>query len=70
MWAKSNKIRGNGAPRIGSRSNIKNRGGSAPQIGFPRLHPPFSSYPPYVTGQGVRKKKVKGLLLGPKQVTF
>ena len=45
------------------------KGGSSPRIGTPTMPPPFYSYPPYVTGNGKKKKRTstkkgKGLLLG------
>ena len=55
-----NLISGKGAPRIGKPPWT--RGNGAPRIGMPKAPPPFYSYPPYVTGNG--KKKKKGLLLG------
>ena len=59
------KMTGKGAPRIGRPPWFKN-GTGAPRMGMP---PPFYSYPPYVTGNGKKKKKTstkkgKGLLLG------
>ena len=61
------KLTGGSAPQIGAKKH-KNRGRSAPQIGLPKIPPPFYSYIPYVTGQGVKKKtsqkKGKGLVLG------
>ena len=63
------KLFGSGAPRIVQKTSNKSRRGAAPQIGLPKMPPPFYSYPQYVTGQGVKKspkKKGKGLLLGPK----
>ena len=41
-------------------------GKGAPRIGLPKMPPPFYRFPPYVTGQGIQKKKGKGkgLLLG------
>ena len=58
------KMTGKGAPRIGRPPRFKN-GTGAPRMGMP---PPFYSYPPYVTGNGKKKKKTtkkgKGLLLG------
>ena len=63
------KLTGKGAPRIGLKPINKTNGKGAPRIGLPKMPPPFYSYPPYVTGQGVKKKKKqkkkgKGLLLG------
>ena len=55
-----NMISGKGAPRIGLKPIDKTNGNGAPRIGM-YTPPPFYSYPPYVTGQGV-KKKGKGLL--------
>ena len=49
------KITDGNAPRIGAKT-YKNKGGSAPQIGLPKIPPPFYGYPSYVTGQGVKKK--------------
>ena len=60
------KMTGKGAPRMGT---IKEKGGKgAPRIGAYRP-PPFYSFPPYVTGNGkkkrtTKKKSGKGLLLG------
>ena len=62
-----NLISGKGAPRIGKPPWT--RGNGAPRIGMPKAPPPFYSYPPYVTGNGKKKKrsskkKGTGLLLG------
>ena len=59
------KMTGKGAPRMGMPPWFKN-GTGAPRMGMP---PPFYSYPPYVTGNGKKKKRTstkkgKGLLLG------
>ena len=47
------KLTGRGAPRIGLPPWSTRDGGAAPRIGMP---PPFYSYPPYVTGNGKKKK--------------
>ena len=64
------QLTGGSAPQTGAKKH-KNRGRSAPQIGLPKIPPPFYSYIPCVTGQGVKKrpakKKGKGLVLGKKQ---
>ena len=52
------KLTGGSAPQIGAKKN-ENRGRSAPQIGLPKIPPPFYSYIPYVTGQGVKKRPAK-----------
>ena len=63
------KMTGKGAPRMGT---IKEKGGKgAPRIGAYRP-PPFYSFPPYVTGNGKKKKnnqkKIrKGTTIGKKQ---
>ena len=49
-----NLISGKGAPRIGSK---RTNGKGAPRIGLPKIPPPLYSYPPYVTGNGKKKKK-------------
>ena len=60
------KMTGKGTPRMGMPPWFKN-GTGAPRMGMP---PPFYSYPPYVTGNGkkkktsAKKKSGKGLLLG------
>ena len=78
-----NLISGKGAPTMGRMPPIwSSKGGSAPTMGrmppiwtskggsSPLMPPPFYSYPPYVTGNGKKKKKRtstkkgKGLLLG------
>ena len=61
-----NLISGKGAPRIGSK---RTNGKGAPRIGLPKIPPPLYSYPPYVTGNGKKKKRTStkkgtGLLLG------
>ena len=60
------KMTGKGAPRIGLPPPWTRKGTGAPRIGMP---PPFYSYPPYVIGNGKKKKRTstkkgKGLLLG------
>ena len=66
------KMTGKGAPRIGIPPWLKN-GTGAPRIGLPKIPPPFYSYPPYVTGNGkkkrtTKKKKIrKGTTIGKKQ---
>ena len=52
-----NLISGKGAPRIGKPPWT--RGNGAPRIGMPKAPPPFYSYPPYVTGNGKKKKIFK-----------
>ena len=66
-----NLISGKGAPTMGRMPPIwpSSKGGSSPRIGTPTMPPPFYSYPPYVTGNGKKKKRTstkkgKGLLLG------
>ena len=51
------KMTGKGAPRIGKPPWT--RGNGAPRIGMPKAPPPFYSYPPYVTGNGKKKKIFK-----------
>ena len=51
-----NLISGKGAPRIGSK---RTNGKGAPRIGLPKIPPPFYSYPPYVTGNGKKKKDLQ-----------
>ena len=62
------KMTGKGAPQVGIPPPWTRRGNGAPRIGMPKIPPPFYSYPPYVTGNGKKKKtstkKGKGLLLG------
>ena len=65
------KMLGGSAPTMGRMPPIwSSKGGSSPRIGTPTMPPPFYSYPPYVTGNGKKKKKRtstkkgKGLLLG------
>ena len=41
------KLRGIGAPRIGQKTEVDR---------LPKMPPLFFSYPPYVTGQGVKEK--------------
>ena len=48
------KMTGKGAPRMGMPPWFKN-GTGAPRMGMP---PPFYSYPPYVTGNGKKKKNL------------
>ena len=49
------KLTGKGAPRIGLPPPWTRKGTGAPRIGVP---PPFYSYPPYVTGNGKKKKNL------------
>ena len=63
------KMTGKGAPQVGLPPTWPRRGNGAPRIGLPKIPPPFYSYPPYVTGNGkkkrtTKKKSGKGLLLG------
>ena len=51
------KMTGKGAPRIGIPPWLKN-GTGAPRIAMPKIPPPFYSYPPYVTGNGKKKKNL------------
>ena len=64
------KLTGKGAPRIGVPPPWSKHGTGAPRIGMP---PPFYSYPPYVTGNGKKKKNLdqkkggKRVTIGKKQ---
>ena len=52
------KMLGGSAPTMGRMPPIwSSKGGSSPRIGTPTMPPPFYSYPPYVTGNGKKKKK-------------
>ena len=59
---------GGSAPQVGLPPSWPKRGTGAPRIGM--APPPFYSFPPYVTGNGKKKKRTtkkkpgKGLLLG------
>ena len=60
-------LMGGSAPQIGKPPTWCRKGNGAPRLGLP---PPFYSFPPYVTGNGKKKKNTKkkksgkGLLLG------
>ena len=52
------KMTGKGAPQVGIPPPWTRRGNGAPRIGMPKIPPPFYSYPPYVTGNGKKKKNL------------
>ena len=52
------KMTGKGAPQVGIPPPWTKRGNGAPRIGMPKIPPPFYSYPPYVTGNGKKKKNL------------
>ena len=66
------KLMGGSAPHVGLPPTWSRRGNGAPRIGLPKIPPPFYSYPPYVTGNGkkkrTKKKKIrKRITIGEKQ---
>ena len=55
------KLTGGSAPHIGIPPPWSKNGTGAPRIGLPKMPPPFytCSYPPYVTGNGKKKRTKK-----------
>ena len=54
-----NMISGKEAPIMGLPKINKTNGKGAPRLGLPKMPPPFYSYPPYVTGKGIKRKAFK-----------
>ena len=51
------KLMGGSSPQIGLPPPWPKNGTGSPRIGLPKMPPPFYSYPPYVTGNGKKKKE-------------